>query len=102
MIARVGGKPDERQAALIEEMIGHEWQARRLEKQALGETGKAAFLTMKLATEYRRLYRLADRDLDRHPARQLPLPGDPVEQPANGHVGKRLAGLHDRFGAPPR
>ena len=75
LVERVGGKPDERQAALIEEMINTEWQALRLEAQALSEAGKVMLLTMKLAAEYRRLYRLADRDLDRNPARP-PLPSD--------------------------
>jgi hypothetical protein len=66
---------------LIDEMINAEWQARRLEAQALTETGRTAFHIMRLAAEYRRLYRLADRDLDRNPRRAQP-PLDPVEAPA--------------------
>jgi hypothetical protein len=82
-IERLGGEPDSRQAALIDEMIGHEWQARRLEAQALNEIGSAAHATMRLAADYRRLYRLADRDLDRAPRKQPPHPtAHPVEAPS--------------------
>ena len=78
-VSRIAGALTDVQAALVENMISLEWAA----LQAEAEGG---LVGLREGREHRRLFQKLLDDL----------------QPPTRQVGKRLAGLHDRFGAPPR
>src|SRR5215470_5283338 len=79
LIESVGGKPDVRQAHLIDQMVKTEWQALKLEAEAeTANTGKERYGRLRLATDYRRQLLLLDRDL----AKTIPKRASAAPQPA--------------------
>ena len=77
-LRRIGGPPDERQALIISQMIGAEWQALVCEHNAANADVRAATEALRLAAEFRRQLLLLDRDLAQT-ARKPPQP--PLQQP---------------------
>jgi len=82
-VSRISGELADVQAALVENMISLEWAA----LQAEAEGGRVG---LREGREHRRLFQKLLDDFEA------------TLQPPTRQVGKRLAGLHDRFGAPPR
>lgn len=97
-LRRVGGQPDERQALIIAQMIGAEWQALVCEHNAANADARTATEALRLAAEYRRQLMLLDRDLAlttrKPPSPAKPKPGVP-QIDLEGHLGK----LRGREGA---
>ena len=75
--------PTDQQRAQIESLA-------QLEYAALKCEAENTLVSMRESREHRRLLLRVLEDFENS------------LQPPAGHVGKRLVGLHDRFGAPPR
>jgi len=82
-VSRIAGALTDVQAALVENMISLEWAALLTE-------AKGGLVGLREGREHRRLYQKLLDDFEA------------TLQPPTRQVGKRLTGLHDRFGAPPR
>ena len=82
-LKRIDGTPSDAQLAMIQSMARLEWFALAAEQ---GED----LVSMRESREHRRLLLRTVADFEA------------TLQPPTRQVGKRLAGLHDRFGSPPR
>ena len=82
-LARVQGEPTEAQITMARSMATFEWGA-------LAGEHEGTLASLRESREHRRLLLRVLEDFE-----------NSLQEPA-GHVGKRLAGLHDRFGAPSR
>ena len=82
-VSRISGELADVQAALVENMISLEWAALQVEAEG-------GLVGLREGREHRRLFQKLLDDFEA------------TLQPPTRQVGKRLAGLHDRFGAPPR
>jgi len=80
-LARVQGEPTEAQIAMARSMAMFEWGA-------LAGEHESTLASLREAREHRRLLLRVLEDFE-----------NSLQSPS-GRVGKRLAGLHDRFGAP--
>jgi hypothetical protein len=91
LIERVGGKPDIRQAHLIDQMSHVEWQALKLEAEAeAAKTGKEQYDRLRLAADFRRQLLLLDRELALTTKRST---AEPAPRPAR--LAKCLASNED-------
>jgi hypothetical protein len=88
LIDRVGGKPNIRQAHLIDQMVTAEWRALQLEAEAdAAKTGRERYGRLRIAADYRKQLLLLDRELDR----TIPKAPPPAPRPT-----ARLADIIDR------
>lgn len=81
-LRRVGGDPDERQAAVIQIAMDAEWSMLECKATARTLSGSQKIEALRLAAEYQRQWLLAERDLDRTIPRPKPAAAaEPLKPP---------------------